>query len=772
MTLTYCTSTDIYGTGATVISGLGWRFDDGEWTILGDLISNAPTWVSGGFLSVSGGYEITTCPWGQRRGDYAFKANAPTLNRSAGNALTWGSDGGEVPLFAIPGASQTTRIIHAAFSIDSLPLDDNIMGMIFTFNDNAGNIRARLGVNPTGRLVIYDGAIYQINNGGTPYGGPIILAVSGSPVIIPETWVSLNVKLVDNGDTTVDIQVYAGEIIPANLVLDVANCAFTNTGSNTLDSIGILPPSFKGPNDVADTTDRYIRDFVALDAAGTENNDLLGQVFVTAQEARSEDVGGGWSAESRTNISDGVLNMQDANTGLRVGDNANLELGSGDFAIEGFWRFHSLPIGTAEVVLASKWAGDTNQRSWKLYYDADPGEFRFDISTDGTAVTTVWSYPFTPDLDKYYHFAVDRDTAVTRVFLNGTQLGVDIADANTYFNSTASFGLGAEYTGANALVTATAFDGFVDEFRLTVGLSRYSADFTPTTVPFGRDVGGDANIANVELLMGFDNGALVDESSNAFTLVAGAGVAVNTPDDGVNSFQVLNRRPTWDDTYIEARNTFATAILTLTGLPLTTETTVLGGTTYTWVAALSSGPTVANEILIGADEAECVSNILEAVNGGVGVGTTYSVGTATNVDVFASTLPSPQVLFSATTIGAAGNSTISTETLTNGSFPATTFETGEDIPAYSQFAIERLPIDVTGVLGIQVNARGYKSDAGSASLRFDLVGPSAGVGTGAALATDLNPAWLRQVFEIDPDTAASVTPSTVTGGRIRVTRTV
>ena len=769
MTLTYCSSMDIYGTGATSLSGRTYNFTTDDWTIAGDLISNSPAFgPEAGPWNFYGGWYIDTCPWGQRRGDYAFRGTAQ-MTRGPTSGFTMTNSGNEIPLFPIPGAGQDVRIIHFAFSISSLPGDPGRQGRIMSFHNGSGTLRGQLMVNPTGRLEIYNGGRTDVLTSSINL--PTLLATTSAPVIVPETWVSLNVKITSNGvDGNVDLQVYVGEIIAANLVLDLTAVAFSSDG--TIDGLGLLGPSFAAFGMTSDSSTKYMRDLVVCDTSGTENNDLLGQVFVGAQEVRGEDLGGGWSAEARTNISDGVLNMQDANTGLRVGDNANLELGTGDFAIEGFWRFHSLPIGTEEMVLASKWAGDTNQRSWKLYYDADPGEIKFDISTDGSAVTTVWSYPFTPDLDKYYHFAVDRETDVIRVFVNGTQFGVDIADTNTYFDGTASFGLGAEYTGANALVTATAFDGFVDEFRLTVGSSRYNADFTPTTVPFGRDGIDDTDFANVELLMGFDNGALVDESSNAFTLVPGAGVAVNTPLDGDNSFQVLNRRPSWDDTYIEARNTFATTILTLTGLPLDTETVTLGSQTYTWVTALSAGPTVAYEVLIGADEAECISNILEAVNGGTGLGTVYSAGTVANLDVFASTLPSPQVSFTATAIGVAGNSVASTETLTNGSFPDTTFAGGEDIPAYSQFAMERLPVDVTSILGLQITARGYKSDAGDANLRFDLVGPSAGVGTGAALSTDLSPSWLRQIFEIDPDTAATITPSTITGGRIRVTRTV
>ena len=768
MTLVYCTSMDIYGTGATSIGGRTYLFNTDDWTIGGDFISNNPSFGSqSGPFDAIGSYQVGTCPWGQRRGDYALIAAGPQVIRGATSGFTLVNDGSEIPLFPIPGASEDTRIIHFAFSISALPLDSARMGRVMSFHDGGSALLGQLMVNPTGRLELYNGASTTVTVGAV--GVPTLLATTSAPVISPETWYSINVKTTANVGGGHDVQVYIGEIIAANLVLDVTGIAF---GSANIDGLGIMGPSANYNGAVTDNTTRYMRDVVVCNTAGTDNNDLLGQVFVGAQEVRGEDLGGGWSAESRTNISDGVLNMQDANTGLRVGDNAALELGSGDFTLEGFYRFHSLPIGIQQMTLASKWATDTNQRSYRLYYDASGGQFKFDVSTDGTAVTTLWSFPFVPDVDKYYHFAVDRDTATLRVFLNGTQLGVDIADANTYFNGVASFGLGADYDGTTTLDTSTVFDGFVDEFRLTVGSSRYATDFTPTAVPFGRDGVDDTDFANVSLLMGFDNETLADESSNALTLVPGAGVEVNTPLDGTNSFEVLNRRPAWDDTYIEARNTFASTILTLTGLPLTTETTVLGSQTYTWVSALSAGPTVAYEVLIGADEAECVSNILEAVNGGTGLGTVYSAGTVANVDVFAAVLPSPQVSFVATAIGVAGNSVVSTETLTNGSFPATTFAGGEDIPAFSQFAMERLPVDVTGILGLQITARGYKSDAGDANLRFDLVGPSAGVGTGDALSTDLSPSWLRQIFEIDPDTAATITPSTITGGRIRVTRTV
>ena len=781
MTLLYCTSFDHYGQGdapAFYVSDAdwGWDFSAVDWTLLGDGIGANPAGGNANNTRALGSFGIDTPPWGARRGEYAFYADQASTWRNGSGGTAYSMNGSEMPRLAIPGASEHVRIYNLAYSCDSLPAVEVSQGMMLCFQNSFGEIRGWLGVNPSGRLVLYDGAPFTIDIGGGTYSSePAVLAISSAPVVTAETWQSLSIKMTTNGaNGLVDVLIYAGDIIAGNIVMNVSGQAFTSRVlSQEVDILGLLAPSFAhktGVDPIPDVTKRYIRDIVICNNSGTYNNDVLGQVFVSAQEMRAEDSGGGWEAFTRSNLSDGVLNMQDANTGLRVADSANLELGSGDYSIEGWWRFHSLPTGTSHMIIASKWDASNSARSWRLYFDADADELKFEISTDGTAATELFAYPWIPDTDKYYHIVVDRETAVTRVFVNGIQLGVDIADANTYHNGAASFGLGSEWD-STSLVTASAFDGFIDEFRLTVGLSRYNAEFAVPTAVFGRVVGDDANIANVELLMGFDGGVIEDESSNSFTVFPGTGVTADLPDDDDNSFQVLNRRPAWDDTYIEARNTFATSILTLTGLPLTTETTVLGSVTYTWRTTLSTGPTIANEILIGADIDECIANIIAAVNAGVGVGTTYSTGTTANADIFASILPSPEVLFTATAIGAAGNSEATTETLTNGSFPAVTCLGGEDIPTPSDFAMERLPVDVTGVLGMQITARGYKSDAGSAQLRFDLVGPSAAVDTGTALGTDLNPAWLKQIFEEDPDTSATITPSTITGGRVRVTRT-
>ena len=780
MTLLYTTSMDHYGSGVVAAYDNG-QYDIG-WdaskettglTIIGDTFAASPVMGSTPVAYPVGNYGIGTPPFGARRGDFALYKEAVNVTRGGRvGANNYTIQGGEGFRLAIPGPSEHVRIIHIAFAVDDLPLLPNNHGMIVGFQDLNGTPKGYLGVNPSGRLVLYDGDNWS--SGGDSAGyiteNPATLAVSSSPVIQAETWYSIGIKIdTTAGSGVANVDVYVGDIIPANLVIDANAVQFTNTGYDHIDVLNLLPASMAGQvntDDSEDLTTTWLRDVVVCNNSGTYNNDLLGQVFVAAQEMRAEDSGGGWTAHPRENIGTGVLDHKDASTGMYIADNAAFELGSADFTLEGFFRFDEVP-SSGEAILISKWSEDDNNRSYKLTWNASDDTLRWEVSTDGSAVTTVFTYPWTPDLQQWYHIAVVRDTAVTKVFVNGTQLGVDIADANTYYDGGANFGIASRWDSSNTLDTDSVFVGWLDEIRLTPGIVRYTVDFTPTTVKFGRNSVDDTDFTSVDLLLGFD-GVILDESSNAWSITTGAGVQAEQPDDEGLKYEVLNQRPAWDDTYIEARNTFATNILTLTANPTASETVTLGSITYTFVASVS----VANDVAIGADTEETLSNLIAAVNAGAGAGTAYGTGTTANTAVFAATLPDPQALFTAVTIGTAGNSVVSTETLTNGSFKeGATFAGGEDIPSPEDFAMERLPVDVTGVLGLQITARGYKSDAGSAQLRFDLVGPAAAVDTGTALGTDLNPAWLRQVFEEDPDTSATITPSTITGGRVRVTRT-
>jgi flagellar hook protein FlgE len=142
--------------------------------------------------------------------------------------------------------------------------------------------------------------------------------------------------------------------------------------------------------------------------------------------------------------------------------------------------------------------------------------------------------------------------------------------------------------------------------------------------------------------------------------------------------------------------TAATGTFTLTGNPANDSTVTIGTTTYTFVTALSTGPTVANQILIGAQPSDTLNNLAAAITGGKvgtsGIGTIYSTGTATNTQVTA-TASGSTLTVQALATGTGGDSIGTTTTVTDGSFAASTLTGGEAGGSFST------PITVYDSLG-------------------------------------------------------------------------
>lgn len=80
--------------------------------------------------------------------------------------------------------------------------------------------------------------------------------------------------------------------------------------------------------------------------------------------------------------------------------------------------------------------------------------------------------------------------------------------------------------------------------------------------------------------------------------------------------------------------TKAGGAITVQAQPSNNDTIVVGlagnTRTYTFKTALSAGPSVANEILIGANRFETARNLANAINDDTGEGTRYSTGTTIN----------------------------------------------------------------------------------------------------------------------------------------------
>ncbi len=114
------------------------------------------------------------------------------------------------------------------------------------------------------------------------------------------------------------------------------------------------------------------------------------------------------------------------------------------------------------------------------------GDFTNGIVLRGDNLQTSWSWTVGGSsigggaltLNAWIHLAVSRSGSTIRVFRNGVQQGT--ATNAITINPTA----GVSRIGEGIAATNRGFVGHIDDLRITKGVARYTANFTPPTAPF------------------------------------------------------------------------------------------------------------------------------------------------------------------------------------------------------------------------------------------------------------------------------------------------
>lgn len=651
-------------------------------------------------------------------------------------------------------ATKSHLFISLGYFSQGLPLVDAKM-QIINFNTAANAIIAYLTLES-------NGAISLRNSGGT------VLVATQGPAIVSDNWHFLEMEI--NRST--------GAFV---LRIDDANASGTpaiNASGLSLGStdIGQLEINIFGSS-ITGSSGTYVDDLFIRDASGTVNNSWLGDRRIATLLVDADTTTAGWTANRYTKLGAGILNLTTSGAGVAAATATSLNIGNSDFTLEGFVRFQSLPTASNKAVIFSRWGQGANQRSYQLFLGSQAlngGSLCWQTSTDGTGSTITQSiiYPWTPDLDTWYHIAMVRASGQLLLFVDGQQYGLPIADSTTYFAGTAPFGLGAEYNSTTSgIIANTSFDGWMDEVRFTNGYARYTANFTPPVVEFTRGA-GDPQWANVALLCGF-NTLIQDESSFARALTATLATQ-KTPNDGasIGVWPVIGKAGPDDDSFIEAPFVPATSILTLTVNPSDGNTVTVGTTNGTTPAVyrFKTALAAAFDVLIDTTIANTLQNLYNAINLGPGSGTKYHASTTVNNDVNASQLPAGQMKVIANVPGTSGNSIATSSSGITGSWTSTTLAGGLNIPGPSNFKVQRLPLNTTLISAVQIASRSYKSDSGIGTFHTALVGPLGGVLAGTTRGLTVSPIYYNDIFEHDPDTSGPISPTTITGGAIQINR--
>jgi Concanavalin A-like lectin/glucanases superfamily len=162
---------------------------------------------------------------------------------------------------------------------------------------------------------------------------------------------------------------------------------------------------------------------------------------------------------------------------LTLADSTDWEFGNGDFTIDFWVRFSNKGLNAQEEFV-SQYAGGAN-KGWDFAYANGSTLLRFNRSTTGSddvALSVTWA----PADNTWYHVALTRNGADLRFFVNGTQQGAtqNIGTA-TIFAPNAALMVGSVISGGiNNLA------GWLDEVRISKGIARWTANFTPPTAPY------------------------------------------------------------------------------------------------------------------------------------------------------------------------------------------------------------------------------------------------------------------------------------------------
>jgi hypothetical protein len=230
--------------------------------------------------------------------------------------------------------------------------------------------------------------------------------------------------------------------------------------------------------------------FMTLAADPCGGNDAFTKILLHMDGANAgttftdNNIGGSahtWTAASATTSSTqfkfGSTSLSDgASAGaISTPSSTDFNLGSGDFTID-CWFWVNAGAGTARFLCGTADASATtaSQTASIGLTTGNVLQFRASLAAS-TNVTGTTAFTTTG----WHHVAGVRVGNILRLFVDGVQEGGDVAFTGAVNACSTVYGVGT--IGAFA---GNVWNGFVDEFRLSVGIARWTAAFAPPAAPY------------------------------------------------------------------------------------------------------------------------------------------------------------------------------------------------------------------------------------------------------------------------------------------------
>ncbi|APQ95754.1 LamG domain-containing protein [Clostridium botulinum] len=162
---------------------------------------------------------------------------------------------------------------------------------------------------------------------------------------------------------------------------------------------------------------------------------------------------------------------------LTIPSNSDLEFTNENFTIDCWINMNSLPSSGLYYMIYDKRVNSSTYGDVTFLVNSTGG-----LGVSITSNNTSWniinnlSIPVNLTVNQWYHVALIRDGSNFSIAVNGTITSIG--------TSTLSIATNSYDSHIGGLPDKHKFNGYIDEFRISKGIARWTSDFTPPTKPY------------------------------------------------------------------------------------------------------------------------------------------------------------------------------------------------------------------------------------------------------------------------------------------------
>jgi SPP1 family predicted phage head-tail adaptor len=163
---------------------------------------------------------------------------------------------------------------------------------------------------------------------------------------------------------------------------------------------------------------------------------------------------------------------------LRVNGGSLFDFGTGSFTME---CFVYLPTGVTQGYIMGTRTDDTGTTiRWNIYISTNVIVFNAYNTSNVLIGTVVHQTTLTNNV--FNHIAVVRNVNEFAIYLNGVKSTTNVTNSTALANSNLTIDIGQATGGFGG--SGLPLNGYIDDLRITKGVARYTADFTPPSREF------------------------------------------------------------------------------------------------------------------------------------------------------------------------------------------------------------------------------------------------------------------------------------------------